>query len=316
MADISHILSPAQRDMERVDATIATCLKSDLGVITDIANYITEGGKRVRPALTLMSTLACSYEGNDHIKFATAIEFIHTATLLHDDVVDNAVSRRGKEAAQAVWGNNMSVLTGDFLYSRAFQMLCEIGNLELVGSMSTATNVIAEGEVQQLANIGSDTISESECLRVAEKKTAKLFEAACGGAAILADADTALRDNMASFGLNFGLAFQLMDDVLDYAEGSGKRIGQDLSEGKPTLPFIHALRHCEDKDRQFFINALGSDKVKEVAALINAIGSFDYVREKARTYASVAAQKIAYLPLSPYRRSLEDLLQLAIERDY
>ncbi len=302
--------------MERVDATIATYLKSDLSVITDIGNHVTDGGKRFRPALTLLSMLACSYKGDAHIKFAAAIEFIHTATLLHDDVIDGAAKRRGKESAQAVWGNNMSVLAGDFLYSRSFQILCEIGNFELVGVMSDATNVIAEGEVRQLSNIGCGTIDESECLRVAEKKTAKLFEAACRGAAILAGGDAALRDDMAAFGLNFGLAFQLTDDLLDYAEGSGKRIGQDLLEGKPTLPFVHALRHCDAEERRFLVEALGSDKAREAAALLEAAGSFDYVREKARAYMSLAARRLARLPPSRYRRALEELLPLAIERDH
>lgn len=316
MTDISHATLPVRSEMEQVDATISEYLRSDSDVIVDIGNYITDDGKRFRPIVLLLSALACSYEGRAHIKFAAVIEFIHTATLLHDDVIDGADIRRSKKTVQNVWNSNASILTGDFLYSRAFQMLSEIGSLELINTMANATNIISEGEVQQLMNIGSRTVDESECLRIAEKKTAKLFEAACGGVAILAGSDTKCRDDMASFGLHFGLAFQLIDDLLDYVKGFGKRRGQDLLEGKPTLPFVHALQNCNDKDRQFLGDALGSDKVEEVIALMSAVGSLDYVRDKARSCISVAAQKLACLPPSSYRQSLEELLQLVIERDH
>lgn len=316
MTDISDILSPIHRELGEVDAMISARLQSELEIVVDLGNHIIGGGKRLRPAMAVLSALACGYRGRDHIKLAVVVELIHTATLLHDDVIDHATKRRGKWTASRIWGNHASVLTGDFLYSRAFQILCEIDHRELTAVMSQTTNITAEGEVQQMINIGRDGVNEEECLQIAEKKTARLFEAACRMAAMLANAGAELQDDLALLGLNFGVAFQLMDDLLDYATGTGKPQAQDLAGGIPTLPFVHAMQNCSDADRKKLGEMLGSEKIREVRALLEAAGSFEYVRAKSRTYAAAAGAKLQRLPPSPYKELLKDLLRFVTERGH
>lgn len=316
MADILSILSPIQSDIERVDALIADRLESNLEVISDLNRYISKEGKRVRPALVLLSALSCSYRGDDHIKVAAVVEFIHTATLLHDDVVDDASERRSKPSAPKVWGNGISVLTGDFLYSRAFEMLCEIGNLELIDVMSTTTNIIAEGEVQQLINIGKTQLSEDEYITIAERKTAKLFETACRMGGVLAGAEDAIQQELAHFGRHLGLAFQLVDDILDYTDNTGKQKGQDLREGKLTLPIVHAMQHGDPTDRQALESALGSDRSTEVIAICERLGSFQYTHDKACAYINTATQSLDKLSQTTYRETFHELLQFLLERKY
>ena len=316
MTEISDILSPIEAEIKEISESIPQHLKSNLSVINDLGKYMLEEGKRVRSALVLLSSLACAYSGRNHIKLSIAIEFIHTATLLHDDVIDHATERRGKSSAPQVWGNNISVLAGDFLYSRAFEILCEVGNYQLLEVISRTTNIIAEGEVQQMINIGRNDLSEDEYMQVIERKTAKLFEAACFMGSIIATSDNEMQRKMAHFGLNFGMAFQLMDDLLDYTDNTGKLKGQDLKEGKFTLPLIHALSHCDNRDHLIIKQALQSDKINEVISICNKMGSFGYVREKADNYIHKSINEINDMPDSVYKDALKALLKFVVERNY
>ncbi len=300
-----------------MDALIERHLHSGLDLIDRLGGHVIGGGKRLRPALVLLSALVGGGVRRSHLDLAVGIEFIHTATLLHDDVVDDSALRRGRQTARNIWGNAASVLVGDFLYSRAFQMVCEIGHAGLPAVLSRATNVIAEGEVRQLVNIRRADTGEDEYIRVIECKTAVLFEVACRAGAMVAGAGGALQESVARFGLNIGLAFQLVDDLLDYSgAGTGKTRGQDLREGKPTLPFIHALAHCARDEAAALHGALGSDDGLDTAlAVFESAGSLDYVRARARHYASRACECLAPLATSSGKAALEALADFAVERD-
>ncbi len=258
--DLDAILALTHDDRHAVDREITRRLQSDVALINKLAGYIIHsGGKRLRPLIVLLASRACGYQGTDHVALAAIVEFIHTATLLHDDVVDSSELRRGQSTANVVWGNEASVLVGDFLYSRAFEMMVDVRDMRVMEILSKATNTIAEGEVMQLLNCREPDISEEHYLYVIRSKTAKLFEAAAQLGAVISGSDTAIEQALAAYGMHLGTAFQLIDDVLDYSSDSkalGKNIGDDLAEGKPTLPLIHALRTGNVHQRELLRTAL------------------------------------------------------------
>lgn len=310
-------------DFAAVDALINRELHSEVSLVEDIGHYLVEaGGKRLRPLLVLLTARTFAAAGPDQVALAAIIEFIHTATLLHDDVVDTSSLRRGRPTANAAFGNAPSVLVGDFLYSRAFQMLVGLGSMEVLRLMADATNVISEGEVEQLVNASDPNLSEAKYLAVIRKKTAVLFAAACETSAVLAGAPAAGREAVTRFGLHLGLAFQLMDDVLDYEGDSaalGKQVGDDLAEGKPTLPFIQALK-CADADtRRALAQALasgGRSQLSEVIRMVQASGAVAYTRARAEAEVAEALAALEHLPAGPYRDTMADLAHFAIQRNH
>lgn len=298
-------------------------LGSDVALIRQIAEYIiTGGGKRLRPALVFLAAGATGYRGAHHVELAAVIEFIHTATLLHDDVVDESELRRGRKTANAEFGNAASVLVGDFLYSRAFQMMVGVGSMRVMEVLSDATNAIAEGEVLQLLNAHNFAISEADYLEVIRRKTAKLFEAAAQLGAILGEAGGGLEQGLARYGMHLGTAFQLIDDALDYsgdATHTGKNLGDDLNEGKPTLPLIYVMQRGSRKQAELVRLAIkkgGREAFKAVLEAVHSTGALEYVRDVAKSEAQSARQSIAALPNSNYRDSLLELTKFAVERDY
>jgi octaprenyl-diphosphate synthase len=308
-------------DMARVDSFIRSSLHSDVVLINQVANYIVSGGgKRLRPMLLILSARACGYQGEDHIPLAAIIEFIHTATLLHDDVVDESDTRRGKQTAHAVWGNAASVLVGDFLYSRSFQMMVGIDSMRVMQIMADATNTIAEGEVLQLLNLGDPEISEENYYRVIENKTAKLFEAACRLGAVLAGTSEAVEKGLSHFGNKLGLAFQIADDVLDYdGDGAamGKNTGDDLAEGKPTLPLIHARSATDDAGKAVIDHAIrhgGAESLAEVLAIIHATGALESAMGSAKSLAMEALKEIDPLAETPWLAALQQLAHYSFRR--
>lgn len=321
--DIDAIRALSGDDMAAVNQLIHSRLSSEVALINQMGHYIVNsGGKRLRPLLVLLSARAVDYQGTQHVDLAAIIEFIHTATLLHDDVVDASEMRRGKETANAVWGNEASVLVGDFLYSRAFQMMVEVGDMRVMEIMSTATNVIAEGEVLQLLNCGDASTTEARYLEVIHFKTAKLFEAACQLGAVISGSDAATEKAMADYGMYIGTAFQLIDDVLDYSatsEEMGKNIGDDLAEGKPTLPLIYAMRKGSPAEAAVIRDAIengGRDNIDAVIETIHSNGALTYTADAARIEAEKAADAIKGLPSSPYRDAMLTLAEYSINRSY
>src|SRR5262245_1334501 len=310
-------------DMQAVDAMIRRRLESDVVLIRQIAEYIIAGGgKRLRPALVFLAAGATGYKGEQHVELAAVVEFIHTATLLHDDVVDESALRRGRKTANAEFGNAASVLVGDFLYSRAFQIMVGVRSMRVMEVLADATNTIAEGEVLQLLNAHNSGIGESDYLEVIRRKTAKLFEASAQLGAILGGASPELEAGFARYGMHLGTAFQLIDDVLDYsgdATHTGKNLGDDLKEGKPTLPLIHVMHRGSPEQAALVRSAIehgGGGEFSEVLNAIHVTGALDYARGKAKEEARVASESIAALPSSSYRDSLLELATFAVERDY
>lgn len=310
-------------DMQAVDAVIRRRLHSDVALVRQVAEYIiSAGGKRLRPALVLLSAGALGYRGTRHHELAAIVELIHTSTLLHDDVVDESDLRRGRETANALFGNAASVLVGDFLYSRTFQMMVEIGNMRVMSVLSDATNIIAEGEVLQLMNCHDADVDEERYLQVIRYKTAKLFEAASRLGAIIGGADAETEQRLADYGTHLGTAFQLIDDVLDYsgAEGeTGKHLGDDLAEGKPTLPLIHVLARGTPEQRDCVRSAIengGRDDFPAVLAAIHATGALEHTKKQAKAEADRAAAIINALSPSPYKDSLLELSAFAVARSY
>jgi octaprenyl-diphosphate synthase len=310
-------------DMASVDEEIRRQLHSEVALVDQVAHYIVgSGGKRLRPLLVLLAARACGYGGGEHVRAAAIIEFIHTATLLHDDVVDASSLRRGRLTANNVWGNQASVLVGDFLYSRAFQMMVSIGRMRVMSVLADATNTIAEGEVQQLINCRDPQTTEERYLQVIRRKTAKLFEAGAQIAAIIAGQPPAMETALANYGLRLGMAFQLRDDVLDYGAPTadiGKNIGDDLAEGKPTLPLIHALRNGTKEQARIIRAAIehgGRDRMPEVVAAIESTGALQYTAQLAKREADAALAALDGLPDSAYRRALATLASIAAERTY
>jgi len=306
-----------------MDGVIRKHLSSEVELVSQVADYIiAAGGKRLRPALVLLMSGALRYEGAHHLTLAAVVEFIHTATLLHDDVVDESTLRRGRATSNALFGNAASVLVGDFLYSRAFQMMVDVDNMNVMRVLADATNIIAEGEVLQLLNIRDPDVTEARYLRVIRYKTAKLFEASARIAAILAEAEHAIEEQCAEYGRRIGTAFQLIDDVLDYCGDTdeiGKNVGDDLREGKPTLPLIYLLEHGDASQRELVRAAVSQSATGDLAKLqgeILASGALDYARTLARHEADAARAALSGLPDSEHKRSLIELCAFAIDRDF
>jgi octaprenyl-diphosphate synthase len=308
-------------DLARLDLCIVNSLDSQVALVNQVARHIVAGGgKRLRPLLVLLAARACGYGGGRHIEAAAIVEFIHTATLLHDDVVDGSNLRRGRDTANAVFGNEASVLVGDFLYSRAFQMMVSIGDLGIMAVMADATNVIAEGEVLQLMNCNDPDTSEARYFDVIRSKTAKLFEAGARIAGILAGADDAVERALADYGMRLGTAFQLVDDALDYsgaAEHTGKNMGDDLAEGKPTLPLIYAMRTGTASQQAIIRRAIEQGGLEDLAAIrdsIESTGALNYTARLAREQADAAIESLAALPGSAFRDALASLARIAVDR--
>jgi len=308
--------------MQTVDRVIRSRLHSDVVLIRQVAEYIiSAGGKRLRPVLTLLSGRAFGY-GDAHLfELAAMIEFIHTATLLHDDVVDESDMRRGRETANALFGNAASVLVGDFLYTRAFQMMVTTHNMAILEVMAEATNIIAEGEVLQLLNIGNTEVGEDDYLQVIRYKTAKLFEASCRVGALIAGADAVHVKAMSDYGMHLGTAFQIIDDVLDYsgdAETIGKSLGDDLAEGKPTLPLIYTMHHGTPAQAALVTRAIeeaSRDLFPEVLAAVQSCGALNYAHGEAVKAAEAAIDAIACLPDSDAKKALVELARLSVDRN-
>ncbi len=319
--DISEVRSLIADDMQAVNDLILERLKSDVVLINQIGHYIiNSGGKRLRPMLVLLAARAMGYSGTRHIDLAAIIEFIHTATLLHDDVVDESDMRRTNETANAVWGNAASVLVGDFLYSRSFEMMVDVDLMRVMQILSRATNRIAEGEVLQLLNCNDPDVTEQKYQEVILRKTAVLFEAGTRLGAVICDADRAAEENLAEFGLHLGIAFQMIDDALDYGssgEDIGKNIGDDLAEGKPTLPLLRAMSQCNENDRAMLrtvIETGGTENLEQVLAVIHATDAIDYTFKQAETEADTAINCLNSLPDSPYKEALKELAGFAVRR--
>lgn len=310
-------------DMKAVDAVIRDRLYSDVVLVRQVAEYIiNSGGKRMRPALVLLAAGALGYQGSRHHELAAVVEFIHTATLLHDDVVDESELRRGRDTANAMFGNAASVLVGDFLYSRAFQMMVGVNDMRVMGVLSDATNIIAEGEVLQLMNCHDADVDETRYMQVIHYKTAKLFEAAAQLGAIVGGADETVERALAAYGMHLGTAFQLIDDVLDYSgheADTGKHLGDDLAEGKPTLPLIHVMQKGTPEQAACVRKAIetgGRDDFPLVLAAIHASGALAYARTRAEQEAELARQAISCLGDSQHKKALLQLTLFAVERNH
>jgi len=308
-------------EMREVDAVIRRRLASSVAPIDQIANYIVSaGGKRIRPMLVLLFSNALGFTGRERFELAATVEFVHTATLLHDDVVDESALRRGRRTANALFGNAASVLVGDFVYSRAFQMMVGAGRMRVLEVLADATNVIAEGEVLQLMNMHDPDVSVADYLRVIRFKTAKLFEASARLGAVLADADPGVEEACAAYGRSLGTAFQLVDDLLDYegaTERLGKNVGDDLREGKPTLPLLIAMERGSAEQGALLRGAIEHGEVArldEVIAIVRATGALEATREAARAEADKACKVLELLPASKYREALLDLSVRSVER--
>ena len=309
-------------DMGGVNALIRSSLHSDVALINQLSNYIIgSGGKRLRPMLVLLAANACGYKGTQHINLAAVIEFIHTATLLHDDVVDASQLRRGNVTANALWGNEASILVGDFLYSRAFEMMVAANDMRIMEIMSHTTNTIAEGEVLQLLNCHDAGTTEIRYMDVVSRKTARLFEAAAQIGAVLSKQPQQIETALADFGLHLGIAFQLIDDVLDYSaspEDTGKNVGDDLAEGKPTLPLIHAIHMGTPAQAKLIRKAIengGHDNMQDVCAIIEATGGIPYTAEAAQREADLAIEALNPLPESAYKEALYGLAEFSVNRN-
>ena len=321
--DLDSIRALTAEDARAVDHYIHEQLRSEVVLINQLGQYIVNsGGKRLRPLLVLLAARACGYQGVQHIHLAAVIEFIHTATLLHDDVVDASVLRRGQQTANAIWGNEASVLVGDFLYSRAFEMMVSLGSMRIMEILSHTTNIIAEGEVLQLLNCHDADTTEDRYREVIRYKTAKLFEAAAQLGAVLGGQPDAIEQAMARYGMHLGTAFQLIDDALDYSASAaemGKNLGDDLAEGKPTLPLIHAMRNGTPEQAEIIRHAIekgGLERIEEVRAAIESTRAIAYTSQSAREEADLAIAALAPLPESPYKDALYGLAEFSVNRNY
>lgn len=310
-------------DMKAVDTVIRQRLQSDVVLVRQVAEYIVgSGGKRLRPVLLILAAGAFDYRGPHHHELAAAVEFIHTATLLHDDVVDESALRRGRSTANALFGNAAAVLVGDFVYSRAFQMMVSVDNMRVLRVLADATNVIAEGEVLQLMNCSNADLDEADYLRVIRYKTAKLFEASARLGAILGDANEPAEAAAATYGMHLGTAFQLIDDVLDYSGDrttTGKNVGDDLAEGKATLPLIYAIKHGSKEQAELVRGAItrgGLEHLEDVIQAIRDTGALEYARAQARRESQAACAALEQLPNSKCRDYLLELADFAVTRDH
>ena len=322
--DLKQIQALSEQDMNQVNQLIQKQLHSDVALINQLGFYIVNsGGKRLRPLLTVLSARALGYSGEQHITLATIVEFIHTATLLHDDVVDASELRRGRETANALFGNEASVLVGDFLYTRSFQLMVSLQKMPIMQILADATNVIAEGEVLQLMNCNDPDTTEASYMQVIYCKTAKLFEAATRLAAIINESSDEVIQSMQDYGMYLGTAFQLVDDALDYTAASeelGKNAGDDLDEGKPTLPLLHLMSHgapeMQTLVREVIEQGGGRNHLEQILAAMEETGSIKYTMQRAIEEANKAKQAIAFLPESDYKQALLSLADIAVERSH
>jgi octaprenyl-diphosphate synthase len=321
---MNQILDLVKNDLVKVNEAIQAELTSDVALINQLGNYIiSSGGKRIRPVIALLIAKALNYQGDKHIITAAFIEFIHTATLLHDDVVDESDLRRGKSTANALFGNAASVLVGDYIYTRSFQMMVRTESFKVLTIMSAATNVIAEGEVQQLINCNDPDITKEQYLDVIYRKTARLFEATSHSAAVLAGASEEQELALQEYGKYLGTAFQIIDDLLDYSASNqklGKNLGDDLNEGKPTLPLLHAMHHTKNAQdatliRQAIEQGNGRQLLDRILNIMDECGSLDFTLQTAQKEAQKAFDVIAILPDSPYKQALQDLALLSVKRE-
>ncbi|WP_206483358.1 octaprenyl diphosphate synthase [Thalassotalea sp. G2M2-11] len=320
--DLNQIQALAQSDMSAVNDLIYSQLQSDVTLINQLGIYIVNGGgKRMRPMLTVLAARALGYTNTDHIDIAAIIEFIHTATLLHDDVVDESNMRRGRETANALFGNSASVLVGDFLYTRSFQMMTQLGNMRIMDILSDATNIVAEGEVLQLMNCNDASTTEASYMQVIYCKTAKLFEAATRLAAVISNQSPAIEQAMLDYGKYLGTAFQLVDDIMDYtadAKEMGKNVGDDLAEGKPTLPLLYAMQHGTTQQSELIKAAIetcnGMDNLDAILTAMEQTGSLRYTQKIAEQEADKAIRALAVLPESEYKQALIALAHIAANR--
>jgi len=318
---IADIRACVAVEFERVNQLIIDQLQSNVELVENIGHYIVDaGGKRLRPLLALLAAKALDEADDQAVTFAAVVEFIHTATLLHDDVVDISTLRRGRPTANAHFGNASSVLVGDFIYTRAFQLMVQLANMELLNHMADTTNVIAEGEVLQLVRAGNPSVTEGQYLEVIERKTAALFAAACKGPAILKGHPVEVQEAMENYGRHLGIAFQMIDDVLDYTgdpETTGKQVGDDLNEGKPTLPLIYTMSAGSDDDSTLIKSALSnksSEQLDEVIAAVKRSGGIDYTQDQAQMHRQYALSSLNHLPDSSATSALAALADLAIDR--
>jgi len=320
--ELKQIQALASTDMTAVNDLIYSQLHSDVALINQLGIYIVNsGGKRMRPMLSILAARAIGYEGKDHLSIAAIIEFIHTSTLLHDDVVDESDMRRGQETANALFGNSASVLVGDFLYSRSFQMMTSIKDLRVMEVLADTTNVVAEGEVLQLMNCNDPDTTEESYMQVIYCKTARLFEAATQLAAVIAKEDLKIEQALADYGKHLGTAFQLVDDIMDYtadAKEMGKNVGDDLAEGKPTLPLLYAMANGNDEQRQLIRDAIehctGMEHLEDILAAMKETGSLVYTQRKAEQEADKAINALHIIPDSDYKEALIALAHVAANR--
>jgi len=321
MKNFSEIHSLMKSDMEKTDNILIDRLNSNVDLINQMSHYIiASGGKRIRPLLLLLCARATNYGGTEHHAMAVVIELIHTATLLHDDVVDESTTRRNQDTANELWGNAASVLVGDFLYSRAFEILVEPNSMSIMRILSKATNQIAEGEVLQLLNIRNANVSQTKYFNVIEQKTARLFEAACKIGALLSDSSEKTINSLGDFGLHLGIAFQIIDDALDYESNSttmGKEVGDDLSEGKITLPMIYALEKTSGSENKILRDAIKTSDASNIDKIINilcSVNAFEFTRKIAENESQKALKSLKNIPDSEYRSALKLLCELSQNR--
>lgn len=319
---LTQLKDTTSKEMQSVDQLIHSNLQTQVPLVSELSHYIVNsGGKRLRPMLSVLSAKACGYGGTTHHLLATIIEFIHTATLLHDDVVDESLLRRGVPTANAEFGDHASVLVGDFLYSRAFQLLVQVGEMRIMDVMANTTNIISEGEVLQLVNCNDPNTTEESYIEVIDCKTAKLFEAACLSGSIVA-CTPQFDDPMAKYGMYLGRAYQLMDDVLDYtasADEMGKNLGDDLAEGKPTLPLIFAMREGNSDQSALIRNAIlhgGLDNLEQIQSIIRDTGALEYTRQRAIEASQLAIQALDTLPSSEWRDAMINLSNFSVMRQH
>ena len=322
MQNFTEIQALMKSELDLMNKILVDRLNSNVDLISQMSQYIiNSGGKRIRPLLLLICAKATEYDGDYHYSMAVVIELIHTATLLHDDVVDQSATRRGQETANELWGNAPSVLVGDFLYSRAFEIMVEPNSMEIMRILSKATNQISEGEVLQLLNIKNANVTQAEYFKVIERKTACLFKAACQIAGILSSADQKVINAMGSFGMHLGNAFQIIDDTLDYESDSniiGKEIGDDLSEGKVTLPMIYALEKTKKAENKILKDAIknaDASHIDQIVEILLNVDAFQYSRDIAKIESNRALESIDYLPDSKYKTALKLLCELSLERN-
>ncbi|MCG6967103.1 MAG: polyprenyl synthetase family protein [Chromatiaceae bacterium] len=321
--EFSSIRGLIEDDLRATDALILDRLSSDVVLINQVGHYIVNsGGKRLRPMIVLLAARALGYQGNAHIDLAAIVEFIHTATLLHDDVVDDSEQRRSRDTANAVWGNAASVLVGDFLYSRSFEMMVAVDSMRVMAVLSHATNRIAEGEVLQLLNCNDPDTDETRYREVILRKTATLFEAGARLGAIISAADPATEAALAAYGLHLGMAFQMIDDALDYGSSGvdiGKNLGDDLAEGKPTLPLIRAIERSDPATRSMLRGVIekgGTEQIDDVLAAIESTDAIAYTARLAADEATQARQALEALPASAYRSALAALAEFSVDRSF